>query len=352
MPLVNICCGEGGVGKTTVAAALAIAHAQAGLRVVVLTIDPARRLADALGGEALGNSPTPVSLPDVPGSLHAMMLDRGTTWDALIRRHAPSTQQAETLLANRYYQAASQRLGGSQEYMAIEKLHDLMRDPSWDMIVVDTPPSRHLSEFLEAPTRVARVFEPRMIRALAGGDQTLTQRAMDRGLGLVAHLAGARVMSEVRAFFSLMADFGPGFRARSEHVSQVLKSEHCLTHLVLRGDRIHPSSLGPFLASLEAHASTLGSVIVNRVRPGLPSADVIENLPSSLEGIPDPSLYGWRALLRDALKQEAQRHHDEQVGIEGLARLLPLVPLWTVPEQPRPPHSTDELMSMAKHLPA
>jgi len=350
MPRVSICCGEGGVGKTTVAAALAIAHAQAGLRVVVLTIDPARRLADALGGEALGNVPTPVSLPDAPGSLHALMLDRGTTWDTLIRRHAPSTKHAEALLENRYYQAASQRLGGSQEYMAIEKLHELMRDPCWDMIVVDTPPSRHVWDFLDAPTRVARVFEPSMLRTLVGGEQSLTQRAMDRGLALVENLAGARVMSELRTFFSLMADFGPGFRTRSEHVSQVLKSEDCLTHLVLRADRIHTSSMGPFLASLEAHASTLGSVIVNRVRPDLPSAEVVESLLSSLDCSSEPGFQGWRTLLLDSLKYEVLRHHDEQVGMESVSRLLPLIPLQTVPEQPRPPHSTRELLTLARHL--
>ncbi|MBT3219876.1 MAG: ArsA family ATPase, partial [Proteobacteria bacterium] len=139
MTRVLVCCGVGGVGKTTIAAALGVGLARAGEKVVVLTIDPAQRLADALGLERLGNSPTKVSIKG--GELDAMMLDRKATWDEVIRRFSSDEQKAERLLTNRYYKAVSERLTGSHEYMAIEKLYELVETDRWDVVVVDTPPT-------------------------------------------------------------------------------------------------------------------------------------------------------------------------------------------------------------------
>ena len=141
MTRVVVCCGVGGVGKTTTSAALGLRLATRGARVCVLTIDPARRLADALGVQ-LGHEPSPVSL-EAEGTLHALMLDRKATWDGMIRRFAPDKDTAESLLANRYYRAVSTRLGGSQEYMAMEKLYELVESGTWDVVVVDTPPTQH-----------------------------------------------------------------------------------------------------------------------------------------------------------------------------------------------------------------
>ena len=146
-----ICCGVGGVGKTTTSAALSLSLAMSGKRVVVLTIDPARRLADALGIAALGNQPRAIDLGgQATGSLDALMLDQKQTWDEVIRRFASSDALAERLLANRYYKAVSERLVAN-EYMAVEKLYDLVNSGRWDIVVADTPPAQHTLDF-SAPT--------------------------------------------------------------------------------------------------------------------------------------------------------------------------------------------------------
>ena len=342
MTRVKLCCGEGGVGKTTVAAALAVAHALAGLRVVVLTIDPAQRLADALGGPALDHTPRAVPLGDAPGTLHAMMLDREECWDALIRRHASSDSHAEALLENRYYQAAARRLGGSQEFMAIETLHELMHDPRWDLVVVDTPPSRHVIDFLDSPRRVARLFEPKWVGALSGNSAGLAQRTMQASLRLIERLAGERVMADIRNFFGLMAELGPGFRTRSEEVSRTLRSSECLTYLVMRSDRTETGSAHAFLQSLQHAEMTLGGVILNRARPSLPSSEMVEQLPIALEP--------WVDILRHSLGQERQLASLEKETVERILSWVPRTQLWTVPEQARPPVSTEDLALLAPYL--
>ena len=167
MTQILICCGVGGTGKTTASAAMAVAHAAVGKRVAVLTIDPARRLADALSLEELGNTPTLVPLPGVPGSLHALMLDRKSTWDDIVRRFSPSPAAVERLLANRYYRAVSTRLTGSHEYMAIEKLYELVEAERWDIVVVDTPPHNTSSTSFAPPTESARSSTVRSCRRSA-----------------------------------------------------------------------------------------------------------------------------------------------------------------------------------------
>ena len=162
---VVVCCGSGGVGKTTVSATFALAAARAGRRSCVVTVDPARRLADALGVESLPNTPSEVE-GDWPGHLHALMLDSKGTFDDLVQRYARTPEQAEAILTNRLYQNLAGALSGTQEYMAMEKLYELVHSEEFDIVVVDTPPTRNALDLLDAPRRLTRFLENRLFRAL------------------------------------------------------------------------------------------------------------------------------------------------------------------------------------------
>src|SRR5436190_5533553 len=172
---VVICCGSGGVGKTTTAAVLALEGARRGRKACVVTIDPAKRLADTLGLEALTNNATEIDRerwtcgdPNVVpgGQLFALMLDTKSTFDVLVRRNAENDEQADRILENRFYRNVSGALGGTQEYMAMEKLHELHDEGGFDLIVVDTPPTRHALDFLDAPRRLTRLLDNRIFRVL------------------------------------------------------------------------------------------------------------------------------------------------------------------------------------------
>ena len=164
---IVVCCGSGGVGKTTTAASMALRAAEQGRRVVVLTIDPARRLAQALGVEDLGNTPQPVQLgPGATGELHAMMLNMRRTFDDMVLEHS-TPEKAQQILANPFYQTVATSFSGTQEYMAMEKLGQLAASDEWDLVVVDTPPSRNALDFLDAPQRLGAFLDGRMIRMLS-----------------------------------------------------------------------------------------------------------------------------------------------------------------------------------------
>src|SRR2546429_4534669 len=188
---IIVCCGSGGVGKTTTAAALGLRAAERGRHVVVLTVDPARRLAQSMGLTSLDNTPRPVPLPDAHeeggGSLHAMMLDMKRTFDEIVEAHSDPDRAAQ-ILANPFYQSLSSSFAGTQEYMAMEKLGQLRRADEWDLIVVDTPPSRSALDFLDAPQRLGRVLDGRLIRLLmaparAGGRADM--KGLSAGVGSV-----------------------------------------------------------------------------------------------------------------------------------------------------------------------
>ena len=168
---IVICCGSGGVGKTTTAAAIALEGARRGRNAVVVTIDPARRLADALGLEALTNEPSVIP-GDWPGTLSALMLDTKGTFDDLVRRYSSDAEQAERILANRFYRNISGALSGTQEYMAAEKLYELHEEGEFDLVVVDTPPTRNALDFLDAPSRLTRFLDHRLYRVLVAPTRT------------------------------------------------------------------------------------------------------------------------------------------------------------------------------------
>jgi anion-transporting ArsA/GET3 family ATPase len=266
---VIICAGPGGVGKTTVAAATALAAARAGRRVCVVTIDPARRLADALGLAELSNDPRPVDGIG-PGELWALMLDTKATFDDVVTRYAADPAQAEAILGNRLYRNISGALGGTQEYMAVEKLWELAEDPRFDLVVVDTPPTRNALDFLDAPERLTRFLSNRVFRLMM-----MPTRAGLRAVNLatqalirtISKVVGGEVVSDVVAFFTAFEGMDQGFRQRAEQMSAMLHDPETAFVVVAAPRRDAVAEAIYFSERLAASSLAVQAVVVNRVTP-------------------------------------------------------------------------------------
>ena len=221
---IVICCGSGGVGKTTTSAAIALQAARLGRTACVVTIDPARRLANSLGVDELSNSPTRIE-GDWPGELHALMLDPKGTFDDLIARYSDSEAQADDIRVNRIYRNLTGTLSGTQEYMAMEKLHELVEEGGFDVVVVDTPPSRNALDFLDAPRRLTHFLENRVFQALMAPTRVglrfmgVAAQALLRTLSKVA---GADIVHDAVAFFQAFEGMEEGFRLRAARVRELL----------------------------------------------------------------------------------------------------------------------------------
>ncbi len=346
---VIVCCGVGGTGKTTTAAALGVAHARAGLRTVVLTIDPARRLADALGVE-LGNEPVPI--PGIDGTLAAMMLDRKGTWDAVIRRFADSPEHAEELLANRYYRAVATRLTGSHEYMAVEKLYELVSSGDWDLVVLDTPPAQHVLDFFRAPDRVRTLLERGVVAALLKPRSGFVGAAARRALSVVDRLAGAEVMAGIREFFELASGLSDSLRDRSASVAELLASDRTQYLLVTDANAPERSDVLGFLDELKERGMQFAGFLVNRT-----AADPRFDAPITAERLPrpdgfEPSQWAiWEASLLSiptSARDRAAQHRD---NIERLVKSTGGAPVWRVPEVPGGIRTIDGLRGLGPHLP-
>src|SRR3954469_25149416 len=220
-----ICAGSGGVGKTTMAAAVGLGLASQGLKVAVVTIDPARRLANALGLDALGNEPHRVDL-DVPGELWAMMLDAKRTFDQLIDHLAPDARTRDEIFANRIYQQLSSAVAGSQEFTAIAKLYELDQEGDYDLLVLDTPPSRNALDFLDAPGRLAHFFGGRAVRMFlrpAGIGGKIIGRGTGVVFSLLKRVTGVDLLEDLSVFFRSLGGLIDGFSERAERVGALLE---------------------------------------------------------------------------------------------------------------------------------
>lgn len=271
---IIVCTGAGGVGKTTTAAALALRAAQRGRHVCVLTIDPARRLAQAMGLSELDNTPRRVDGIGDNGSLHAMMLDMKRTFDEVVEAHA-DPERARQILENPFYQALSSSFAGTQEYMAMEKLGQLhaQDDAPWDLIIVDTPPSRSALDFLDAPARLGSFLDGRFIRIL-----TAPARGAGRGLGRLAaagfgiftgvlgKILGAQVLTDVGTFVAAIDTTFGGFRERADETYTLLKQPNT-TFLVVAAPELDAMREATyFVDRLRSENMPLGGLIVNRVQ--------------------------------------------------------------------------------------
>ncbi len=274
---IIVCCGSGGVGKTTTAAALGLRAAEQGRKVVVLTIDPARRLAQSMGLVELDNTPREVKGVEraAGGRLDAMMLDMKRTFDEIVEAHS-SPEKAQQILANPFYQALSSSFAGTQEYMAMEKLGQLRaqadRDGTWDLVVVDTPPSRSALDFLDAPQRLGSFLDGRFIRLLAapakaGGRAYL--KAFSAGVnvvtGTLTKVLGAQVLRDVQTFVAALDTMFGGFRERADATYRLLQDDGTSFVVVAAPERDALREAAYFVERLDRDRMPLAGLVLNRV---------------------------------------------------------------------------------------
>ena len=353
---VVVCCGTGGVGKTTTAAALAVGAALAGRRVALVTIDPARRLADALGIASLGNDPERVAdeqlrAANATGELWALMLDTALTFDALVARYATDERQRDGILTNRFYRNISARLSGTQEYMAAEKLYQLATDVRFDLVVVDTPPARNALDFLDAPERLTRFLDPRVYRALMGPTRLYLKAvnvATQAVLRPVARLVGAEVIADAMAFFQAFDGMEAGFRERAVAVNRLLRDRRTSDLLVAapRADAV--SEAGWFADRLVALGVTIGGLVVNRTHPrfGALDASAASAAAEAAHAVGHVDIAAWWTTLAE-LVQVAE---DERGQVAALETKVAPAPTVAVPLRATDIHDLRGLVELADVL--
>ncbi|MGW0750475.1 ArsA family ATPase [Streptomyces sp. NPDC002587] len=269
---IIVCCGAGGVGKTTTAAALGVRAAERGRKAVVLTIDPARRLAQSMGIDSLDNTPRRVATVGAGGGeLHAMMLDMKRTFDEIVEAHADA-ERAQAILANPFYQSLSAGFAGTQEYMAMEKLGQLRARDDWDLIIVDTPPSRSALDFLDAPKRLGSFLDGKFIRVLmapakVGGraGMKFLNVGMSMMTGTLSKLMGASLLKDVQTFVAAMDTMFGGFRTRADATFRLLQAPDTAFLVVAAPEPDALREAAYFVERLAAENMPLAGLVLNRV---------------------------------------------------------------------------------------
>jgi anion-transporting ArsA/GET3 family ATPase len=375
---ILVCCGSGGVGKTTTAAALALRAAERGRRTVVLTIDPARRLAQSMGLTELDNTPRPVAGVDTSagGSLDAMMLDMKRTFDEIVEAHA-EPDKAEQIFANPFYQSLSSSFAGTQEYMAMEKLGQLKAAGQHDLVVVDTPPTRSALDFLDAPERMTTLMDGRMVRILlapakAGGRAYL--KVVTAGFSVftsaITRIIGAQVLQDVSQFVGALETMFGGFRERAQATYDLLKSEGTYFVVVAAPERDALREASYFVERLGEEQMPLGGLVVNRVHRSAATTLSAERALAAAEdlarrGGPDGGAGGASGDSGDgeadtALASGVLRLHAERMTLAAREKRLrerfsyahPGVPVTEVAALPGDVHDLDGLRRIGEDLAA
>jgi anion-transporting ArsA/GET3 family ATPase len=355
---IVVCCGAGGVGKTTTAAALALRAAEQGRTVCVLTIDPARRLAQAMGLTELDNTPREVAGIDgsAGGRLDAMMLDMKRTFDEIVLTHA-DPQRAEAILKNPFYMSLSSSFAGTQEYMAMEKLGQLKAAGNWDLIVVDTPPSRSALDFLDAPQRLGRFLDGRMIRMLtaparAGGRAYLKVFTIGMRVftDVLTRVLGASALKDLSLFVSSLETMFGGFRERADHTYRLLKEAGTAFVVVAVPERDALREAAYFVERLETEHMPLAGVVLNRMHASAAGALSVERSLAAAEAL-DESDGGAvaAAVLRvhaDRMKVAAR---DDQLALQ-FQNGHPTVKIAAVAAQAADVHDLDGLRVIGADL--
>jgi anion-transporting ArsA/GET3 family ATPase len=418
---IIVCCGSGGVGKTTTAAALGLRAAERGRHAVVLTVDPARRLAQSMGLSSLDNTPRPVpgatnvaanNGEAAGGTLHAMMLDMKRTFDEIVEAHSDPDRAAQ-ILANPFYQSLSSSFAGTQEYMAMEKLGQLRRADEWDLIVVDTPPSRSALDFLDAPQRLGRFLDGRLIRLLgaptkAGGRAYL--KFMTTGFtmvtGVITKIIGVQMLRDVQTFVAAFDTMFGGFRERADDTYRLLQAPGTAFLVVATPEPDALREASYFVDRLSSDQMPLAGLIVNRVHRSpaaglsaarsLAAAEVLQPVPGNGrnprgpgedgpgedgpgedgerdgDGLAGPELTGLEAgarylhgtpaatatVSRHPLTATALRLHAERMQLAERERRLeesfsaahPVIPMVEILAQPEDVHDLEGLRSVGKEL--
>jgi anion-transporting ArsA/GET3 family ATPase len=274
---ICICAGSGGVGKTTTAAAVAMGMASRGKKVAVLTIDPAKRLANSLGLSELGNEETLVEPQrfaeagvEMHGELWAMMLDAKRTFDDLVERHAPDEQTRDRILQNRIYKEISNAMAGSQEYMAMEKVYELHQEARYDLLVLDTPPTRHALDFIEAPERMTRFIEGKSLQFfLRPGRFGVKMLGRSGGIlfSALKRITGIDLLQDLSEFFQSFADMAEGFSERAQRVKELLGDRRTTFMLVTAPERDPIDEAFYFWRRLKEAKLPFGGFVINKVHP-------------------------------------------------------------------------------------
>jgi anion-transporting ArsA/GET3 family ATPase len=358
---IIVCCGSGGVGKTTTAAAIGLRAAERGRHVVVLTVDPARRLAQSMGLTSLDNTPRLVegigngsADPSQHGSLHAMMLDMKRTFDEIVEAHA-DPDRATQILANPFYQSLSSSFAGTQEYMAMEKLGQLRRADEWDLIVVDTPPSRSALDFLDAPQRLARFLDGKLLRLLTapakiGGRAYL--RVLNAGFGMVTgvltKILGAQVLRDVQTFVSALDTMFGGFRERADYTYQLLRAPGTAFLVVAAPEPDALREASYFVERLAQERMPLAGLLLNRVQRS-PAARL--SAAGSQAAAETLQVNGAYPLAVAALRRHAERMQQvsaQQRLAEHFTAAHPVVPVAEIPAQAEDVHDLAGLRAIGQ----
>ena len=380
---IIVCCGSGGVGKTTAAAAIGLRAAERGRQVCVLTVDPARRLAQSMGLTSLDNTPRIIDDVDDSsgGSLHAMMLDMKRTFDEIVEAHADPARAAQ-ILANPFYQSLSSSFAGTQEYMAMEKLGQLRRSDEWDLIVVDTPPSRSALDFLDAPERLGRFLDGRLIRALSSPVKASRPLAkvLNAGFsmmtGALTKLLGGQVLRDAQTFVTAFDTMFGGFRERAEATYRLLQAPGTSFLVVAAPEPDALREASYFVERLDSERMPLAGLILNRVHNSpaarlsaarsLAAAETLEGIPNGNRVPHEPSgdveagsgPAGHTMSTSYAMAAAALRLHAERMSLSereqrvagGFTSAHPAVPVAEVAALPVDVHDLAGLRRIGESL--
>lgn len=362
---ILLCCGSGGVGKTTTAAALAFLAAERGRSVLVLTIDPAKRLAQAMGLDQLSHEPQAIdisALSDGSGSLHGMMLDTKRTFDQLVEKYAPDEEVRQAIFDNHYYKHISSSLAGSREFMAMERVYEIATEQQYDLVVVDTPPSQHALDFIDAPKRMFDLFEGRFISLLLKPYQVIGKRSFEflrrgseQSLKFLEKITGNQFLAEISEFFLAFADMFEGFKERSERVRELLLQKDCSFLLVCAPEPASLDQAERFFQRLKGEDLPVGGMIVNRVHqaqgPDSLSASArreVDSLTSELGGDDNAATLAER-LTQTYAEQHALAEAD-RAAIDSTQVARQQHAIHTVPHFERDLHSLEDIQAFAEKL--
>ncbi len=360
-----ICVGSGGVGKTTTAAAIGLQAARDGRKVLVLTIDPARRLANSLGLKRFGNDETRIdlsALPDATGELWAMMLDNQKTFDDLIHKLAPDDESRSNILTNRIYRATADNISGSQDYMATEKLYDVVNSGRYDLVVLDTPPVKNALDFLEAPGRLAKFLDKRVMKwFLQPYDETRIFSRLMSGTSavvfrLLGYIFGREFLAELAEYFHAFRDLYEGFAERHAAVVDLFRDGRTAFVVVCAPNTPSLEVAGFFLDELAERGMPNPGVIVNQrhvtlgrdLDPAVVLGDAAERLSADL-----PKHTAGRLLARLGASHRRLRELTaiEDGLVDGVFRKLrPRQRLWSVPRLESDVHDLPSLARVGAHL--
>ncbi|MFD7166852.1 ArsA family ATPase [Streptomyces violascens] len=320
---IIVCCGSGGVGKTTTAAALGVRAAERGRKVVVLTIDPARRLAQSMGIDSLDNTPRRVKDVEGDGELHAMMLDMKRTFDEIVEAHA-DPDRAKAILSNPFYQSLSAGFAGTQEYMAMEKLGQLRARDEWDLIVVDTPPSRSALDFLDAPKRLGSFLDGKFIKLLMapakmGGraGMKFLNVGMSMMTGTLGKLLGGPFLHDVQTFVAAMDTMFGGFRTRADATYRLLQAPGTAFLVVAAPERDALREAAYFVERLAADDMPLAGLVLNRVHGSAASRLSAERALAAAESLEEPPDPADPSAENPAENLDDRRIVDQEAGKAG-----------------------------------